>query len=168
MVAAGSARRYSVLLYWYKSTNTDAACAGVKGVAARTAAGAIPLVGRLRLRTPPPQERDNTHAASSIPPGRDTPLPERDPPPPERDIPHLSTIGTSLARLEERVFEERVWLFAGLGSRGLIHHSVLAKALASAMLSGDEHCIPAAARSIALLGGPDHQAPSPSSPPGDD
>ena len=36
----------------------------------------------------------------------------------------------------------RQWLLGGLGSRGLIHHALLGRALAAAVLSGDESHIP--------------------------
>ena len=62
---------------------------------------------------------------------------------------------------KEEGIEERVWLFAGLGSRGLIHHAVLGKALAAAILHCDEALIPAPARRIHLLGGPDPSAAAP-------
>lgn len=47
---------------------------------------------------------------------------------------------------------EQSWLFAGLGSRGLIHHSVVAERLAAAILADDETAIPQELRRIPLLG----------------
>ena len=55
--------------------------------------------------------------------------------------------------LAEGGLKDKVWVFAGLGSRGLIHHAILGLALAQAILTGDEERIPAAARRIRLLGG---------------
>lgn len=104
---------------------------GVKGVAARSALGAIPLCGRLRLTNVGPK----------------------------------SAAGEGAQRLKEGGHADedpgiagRVWLLAGLGSRGLIHHSILANALAQAILLGDEQCIPESARRIAQLGGPEASA----------
>lgn len=34
-----------------------------------------------------------------------------------------------------------LWLFTGLGSRGLIHHALLGRAVASAVLAGDEELL---------------------------
>ena len=46
----------------------------------------------------------------------------------------------------EAALHDRLWLFAGLGSRGLIHHSVLGHSLAQAIVQGDDKHIPAPAR----------------------
>ena len=35
-----------------------------------------------------------------------------------------------------------VWLFGALGSRGLIHHALLGRAVAAAVLAGDEAPLP--------------------------
>lgn len=94
-----------------KTWTPSHARAGVKGVAARSALGAIPLCGRL-------------HLPASVGGGQNV---------------------------------DKVWLLAGLGSRGLIHHSILANALARAVLGSDDQCIPAAARRIRPLGGPELQ-----------
>jgi glycine/D-amino acid oxidase-like deaminating enzyme len=42
------------------------------------------------------------------------------------------------------------WLFTGLGSRGLLHHAVLGKVVARAVVSGNEEHIPAEARRVQL------------------
>jgi len=103
--------------------------AGVKGVAARSALGAIPLCGRLRI------------ASGGMGPESST-----------GQMSQGQTAGYN-AEMDPGL-EGRVWLLAGLGSRGLIHHSILAKALAEAIILGDELRIPEAARRGAQLGGP--------------
>ena len=44
-----------------------------------------------------------------------------------------------------------MWLLTGLGSRGLIHHSILAELLARAVMEGEASLLPALARRIPLL-----------------
>ena len=44
-----------------------------------------------------------------------------------------------------------LWIFTGLGSRGLIHHSILAEHLATAILENDASKLPGDVRQIALL-----------------
>jgi len=44
-----------------------------------------------------------------------------------------------------------LWIFTGLGSRGLIHHSILAEHLATAILENDVSKLPEDVRQIALL-----------------
>jgi glycine/D-amino acid oxidase-like deaminating enzyme len=44
-----------------------------------------------------------------------------------------------------------LWIFTGLGSRGLIHHSILAEHLATAILENDASKLPGDVRQLALL-----------------
>lgn len=54
------------------------------------------------------------------------------------------------------------WLLTGLGSRGFIHHAVLGRDLATAILESDEGLLPEHVRRIELLGGrPGLSAPPP-------
>ena len=102
-----------------------AARAGVKGVAARSALGAIPLCGRLALP-------DTSPALGQLEPS------------PQQTVTLSQTpIASPLAAGD---LADKVWVFGGLGSRGLIHHSILGRALAQAILTGDPDCIPAPAR----------------------
>ena len=44
----------------------------------------------------------------------------------------------------------REWILSGLGSRGLIHHAMLGRAVAAAVMSGDESHIPEHCRRLPL------------------
>jgi len=118
---------------------------GVKGVADRSALGAIPLCGRVRFSA---ATVPATVPATSNATGLDAiPLIPLIPLIPQ-DYTHKPA--AQAARKEvgavEAALHDRLWLFAGLGSRGLIHHSVLGHSLAQAIVHGDDNHIPAPAR----------------------
>ena len=89
----------------------------------RSALGAIPLCGRLTLSATSSALEHLEHNAQQTP---------------QTQMASPRTAGHSL--------RDKLWVFGGLGSRGLIHHSILGRALAQAILTGDLDCIPAPAR----------------------
>jgi glycine/D-amino acid oxidase-like deaminating enzyme len=92
---------------------------GVKGVAARSPLGAVPMCGPLPLRKQTSGQVGLSQMMSQV------------------------TCPRCRSDLE---LEDKVWVFAGLGSRGLIHHSILGHALAKAMLEDEPDEIPEPAR----------------------
>lgn len=119
---------------------------GVKGVAARSALGAIPLCSRVRFTAAAaPSDAaaagstaagaSESHAGGAV--GV------------EQVVQHEAERGQGAAAHTHKLrLRDKVWLFAGLGSRGLIHHSILAHSLAQAIIHADQTRIPAPARRL--------------------